>query len=277
MSLISFSLASLDNIPSSASKGDRFIPSRNEFEDFAESFKTSPRHSLTDFGEDEKFHDENKIYRKILKKNLNLTQSLKKPARTAKELGHDELDFPERKCRVSVKQAETDRKIPSAPFKVLDAPNLKDDFYLNVVDWSQSDLLAVGLGSSVFTYGYQKGSIENIVTFAQENQVSAVNWDMNSDMLGVGTVNGTVQLWDAEQKTMVTEIGAHTERVGALSLRGPLLLTGSRDKSILLHDLRVGMPVSSFPGHKQEVCGLKWSPDGQYFASGGNDKKLFVF
>jgi len=28
------------------------------------------------------------------------------------------------------------RKIPKAPFKVLDAPALKDDYYLNLLDWS---------------------------------------------------------------------------------------------------------------------------------------------
>lgn len=28
------------------------------------------------------------------------------------------------------------RKIAERPYKVLDAPNLSDDFYLNLVDWS---------------------------------------------------------------------------------------------------------------------------------------------
>lgn len=30
-------------------------------------------------------------------------------------------------------------------------------------------------------------------------------------------------------------------------------------------------------GHTQEVCGLKWSPDGRYLASGGNDNLLNVW
>jgi len=28
------------------------------------------------------------------------------------------------------------RKISKKPYKVLDAPNLQDDFYLNLLDWS---------------------------------------------------------------------------------------------------------------------------------------------
>ena len=27
----------------------------------------------------------------------------------------------------------------------------------------------------------------------------------------------------------------------------------------------------------RQVCGLKWSPDNQYLASGGNDNKLYVW
>ena len=30
-------------------------------------------------------------------------------------------------------------------------------------------------------------------------------------------------------------------------------------------------------GHKQEVCGLKWSYEDQQLASGGNDNKLMVW
>lgn len=36
--------------------------------------------------------------------------------------------------------------------QVLDAPLLQDDFYLNLVDWSSQNILAVGLGSSVYLW-----------------------------------------------------------------------------------------------------------------------------
>jgi hypothetical protein len=40
---------------------------------------------------------------------------------------------------------KTVRKIAKQPYKILDAPTLKDDYYLNLVDWSPGNLLAVGL------------------------------------------------------------------------------------------------------------------------------------
>jgi WD40 repeat protein len=36
--------------------------------------------------------------------------------------------------------------------QVLDAPALADDFYLNLVDWSAQNVLAVGLGSCVYLW-----------------------------------------------------------------------------------------------------------------------------
>ena len=44
------------------------------------------------------------------------------------------------------------RKINKMPFKVLDAPQLQDDFYLNLVDWSCQNVLAVGLNRSVYIW-----------------------------------------------------------------------------------------------------------------------------
>ena len=35
--------------------------------------------------------------------------------------------------------------------------------------------------------------------------------------------------------------------------------------------------VCTYKAHRQEVCGLKWSPDGQQLASGGNDNLLCIW
>ncbi|KAM1132327.1 hypothetical protein FF1_046739 [Malus domestica] len=43
-------------------------------------------------------------------------------------------------------------KVPKTPHKVLDALSLQDDFYLNLVDWSSQNALAIGLGTSVYLW-----------------------------------------------------------------------------------------------------------------------------
>jgi cell division cycle 20-like protein 1 (cofactor of APC complex) len=55
-------------------------------------------------------------------------------------------------ARLLASPRKAKRKIPKVPFKVLDAPALQDDFYLNLVDWSSQNILAVGLGSCVYLW-----------------------------------------------------------------------------------------------------------------------------
>ena len=54
------------------------------------------------------------------------------------------------------------RKIPKVPFKVLDAPALQDDFYLNLVDWSATNILAVGLGSCVYLWSATSSKVTKL-------------------------------------------------------------------------------------------------------------------
>ena len=42
------------------------------------------------------------------------------------------------------------RKVNKKPYKILDAPNLQDDFYLNLLDWSDNNQIAVALDSSLY-------------------------------------------------------------------------------------------------------------------------------
>ena len=54
------------------------------------------------------------------------------------------------------------RKISRAPFKVLDAPALQDDYYLNLVDWSSQNTLAVGLGSCVYLWSASTSKVTKL-------------------------------------------------------------------------------------------------------------------
>ena len=38
------------------------------------------------------------------------------------------------------------RRMPTAPTRILDAPGLVDDSYLNLISWTSDNILAVALG-----------------------------------------------------------------------------------------------------------------------------------
>lgn len=44
------------------------------------------------------------------------------------------------------------RSVPANPERVLDAPELKDDFYLNLIDWSASNIIAAPLNNELYLW-----------------------------------------------------------------------------------------------------------------------------
>ena len=74
------------------------------------------------------------------------------------------------------------------------------------------------------------------------------------------------------------EFAGHLSRACSIAWCSKILSTGSKDKTIQHRDLRSPENyVAKSVGHKQEVCGLKWSPDETQLASGGNDNKLLLW
>ena len=174
------------------------------------------------------------------------------------------------------------RKIPKNPQRVLDAPALKDDFYLNLVDWSALNVVAVGLGSAVYLWSGVTGDVVKLCDLSDSGMggegVTSVGWSKRGRHLAVGTKGGEVQVWDVESRTCIRSLHGHTGRVGCVAWTSSTLASGSRDKSVLVRDLRSSSEVvQRYAGHKQEVCGLKWSPDDGQLASGGNDNKLLLW
>ena len=67
------------------------------------------------------------------------------------------------------------RYVNKVPYKVLDAPDLQDDFYLNLVDWGSSNVLGVGLGSSVYMWHSQTGQVNKLCEL-RDDTVTSVSW-----------------------------------------------------------------------------------------------------
>ncbi|KAI1728433.1 WD domain, g-beta repeat domain-containing protein [Ditylenchus destructor] len=171
------------------------------------------------------------------------------------------------------------RKVPKNPYKVLDAPELQDDFYLNLVDWSSQNLLSVGLNSCVYLWSACNSQVIKLCDLSSEdNTVCSVQWTERGDFLAVGTHKGTLQIWDTHTQKKIHDMPGHMYRIGCLAWNGDTICSGSRDRNILQRDLRCGSTaVRTLQSHRQEVCGLKWSPNKEYLASGGNDNQLLVW
>ncbi|XP_053666795.1 cell division cycle protein 20 homolog [Anopheles marshallii] len=170
------------------------------------------------------------------------------------------------------------RYIPNAPERILDAPEIMNDYYLNLMDWSMDNVIAVALGSSVYLWNAATGTIEMLFENEGNDHACSLGWIHEGHILAVGTSAGTVELWDCENIKRLRVMNGHSARVGVLAWNSYVLCSGSRDGMIINHDVRSRQHnIGMLQGHTQEVCGLKWSPDGKYLASGGNDNLVHVW
>jgi cell division cycle 20-like protein 1, cofactor of APC complex len=170
------------------------------------------------------------------------------------------------------------RPISKVPYKVLDAPELADDFYLNLVDWGSANILGVGLGSCVYMWNSSSGKVTQLCKLPDNDLVTSVSWIQRGSHLAIGTHKGFVQIYDAEKSRRLRTMTGHTARVGALAWNDHILTSGSRDRLIYHRDVRQPAQfLRRLAGHKQEVCGLRWNTEDGQLASGGNDNKLCVW
>ncbi|KAF9465218.1 WD40 repeat-like protein [Collybia nuda] len=183
------------------------------------------------------------------------------------------------------------RSVCKTPYRVLDAPELADDFYLNLVDWSSTNVLGVGLGSCVYLWTAHNAAVSKLCDLAEHNDtISSVSWvqkltrSNKGTTLAVGTLAGRLHIYDANTLQLQrTYQQAHSQRIGALAWNAHVLSSGSRDRSVHHRDVRepTTRPFKRCTGHRQEVCGLKWSGDGgpqsANLASGGNDNKVCIW
>lgn len=97
------------------------------------------------------------------------------------------------------------RTLPVAPFKVLDAPNLRDDYYCSILAFDPvCQTLAVGLGTRLYSWSEATG-----VQTLEDNGIGETSWLTSLDfssaqgkkcILAYGRSNGILNLlslWDA--------------------------------------------------------------------------------
>lgn len=118
----------------------------------------------------------------------------------------------------------------------------------------------------------------DLLLTAQDN-ICSLNWmNTNGVCLAIGMKDGSTELWDTIKMIRLRQLNGHSDRISSLSWNNHILSTGSKDSRIMNHDIRIPNHITqTLIGHTHEVCKVKWSPNGQYLASGGNDNRLCIW
>ncbi|CAJ1958648.1 unnamed protein product [Cylindrotheca closterium] len=183
---------------------------------------------------------------------------------------------------MSLQQNPSRNVVSNKAFKILDAPDITDDFYMDHISWNKDNVLAVVLANTVYLYDYVASNSFELATYDQgrADYPSAVSWcnsNDNSRFLAVGT-NSSVDIWDTQSGQKHRNLRGHQGRVTSLSWNQHCLTTGGEDSMILHHDLRCANSlVLRCIAHEQKVAGLKWNRDGDMLASGGNDDLMCIW
>ena len=174
--------------------------------------------------------------------------------------------------------AQARRRIATAPERVLDAPGLVDDYYLNLLDWSSGNQVAIGLERNVYVWSADEGSVDCLLETPADTYVSSVKWSGDGAYVGVGLGTGEVQIWDVAEQQKIRSMHGHEARVGVMGWNKHLLSTGARSGLVFNHDVRVAEhKVAELVSHTSEVCGLEWRSDGAQLATGGNDNLVSIW
>ncbi|EGD97971.1 WD domain-containing protein [Trichophyton tonsurans CBS 112818] len=204
------------------------------------------------------------------------------------------------------------RPVPSTPFRVLDAPLLRDDFYCSTLAYCYTArVLAVGLGHRV--YIWSEGTAVKHPPFKDyppSNYVTSLSFSSHMgghSILAVARQGGRVTLWstfDTEPRfefklpqgaSSACFKGCTTRRTssrdGLTSVDVEELAIGDEFGQIWYYSVEWTSPkwrkrynwngairlLAKISAHTQQVCGIAWSPDGRYLATGGNDNICLIF
>ena len=91
-----------------------------------------------------------------------------------------------------------------------------------------------------------------------------------------GSSDGTIQLWNVENATLIRTLKGHEEMVRTLafSADSKTLVSGSDDDTLRAWDTNTGRMLRKLSGHSNDVKSVAISRDGKIIASGSKDTSV---
>ncbi|KAF3324507.1 cell division cycle 20.2, cofactor of APC complex-like protein [Carex littledalei] len=262
--------------PSSRSYGDRFIPNRSAMNmTLAQGLLTIPR---KDERKSEIVSPSKEAYRKLLADTM--LQGRSRILSFSNQSPAPIQSFPNDPCSTQVQPIRKLRRIPQKPENTFALPYMIGDNRLNLLDWGSNNVLAVAHGNTVYLRNATNGSVSELVTVPETSgPVTSVSWDPDCRRIAIGLNNSHILLYDPTTNNKISCFhGIHDGFVGSLAWNNYILTSGDGDGTVINNDVRIrSHVVSTYYDHLDAVCGLKWSPSGNYLASGGNDNFIYIY
>lgn len=161
----------------------------------------------------------------------------------------------------------------SKPYKILDAPDLQDNFYYNILDWGSKNIISVALSTNLYLFDVRNCKVLKL--YESPHNATSLKFNENSQFIAVGSESGRVLIFDVTRQSVVQSLIGHSGRVGVIKWNGNIITTGGFDTYIIHSDMRVPAYFSKTKAHKEEICGLEW--DGESLASGSNDNIIKIW
>ncbi|KAG9313704.1 hypothetical protein JVU11DRAFT_6054 [Chiua virens] len=107
------------------------------------------------------------------------------------------------------------RRVPTTPERVLDAPGMVDDFYLNLVSWSALNVVGVALGESTYLWAVNTGIVSHLGDAPDDTYVASVDFSGDGAYIGIGLGTGAIELWDVSTSQKLRTMAPSSDATSA--------------------------------------------------------------
>eukprot|EP00834_Sanchytrium_tribonematis_P005453 NODE_330_length_9451_cov_0.342173.p1 type:complete len:380 gc:universal NODE_330_length_9451_cov_0.342173:2802-3941(+) len=193
--------------------------------------------------------------------------------------------------------------------RILDAPNILDDYYTELLAWNKDNIVAIGMQSSVYLWDGHTGDVQSVdfdhvvrvvhwmgqilvvctyhTVYLIEHLKMVQKYELEGicschhykTLLSVGDIEGKVHVIDTRQQE-IQSFEVHEGTCCGLQFKksGDYLLTGGNDNFANIWDIRMQMTMTS-QSHMAAIKALSWCPFDNYVITGGGtqDKQILVW
>lgn len=178
------------------------------------------------------------------------------------------------------------------PYRVLDAPGLRNDFYSNLISWSsKTNCIAVGLDRQVYLWNNNDGV--SLVKMDNRGTITTISFS-KGDFFLVGTLTGNLCLMSQAQNKVIGRI--RIEGAGICCIQwskcDSFFFVGDSKGIVTCYEVLIiprnemtcdtvysatFIKRSCFIFHKQQICGITLNIEENEIAIGGNDNYCTIW